>query len=35
MNSMTASKADDKFEQVIQKIDPQSKLLRSWELKGD
>lgn len=31
---MTASKEDDKFEQVVQKIDPQSKLLRTWELKG-
>src|SRR6266571_382244 len=31
---MTASKADKKFEQVVQKIDPQSKLLRTWELKG-
>ena len=27
-------KEDKKFEQVIQKIDPQSKLLRTWELKG-
>jgi aminoglycoside phosphotransferase (APT) family kinase protein len=31
---MTASKEDNKFEQVVQKIDPQSKLLRTWELKG-
>src|SRR5207247_7286541 len=31
---MTASKEDKKFEQVVQKIDPQSKLLRTWELKG-
>jgi aminoglycoside phosphotransferase (APT) family kinase protein len=31
---MADSKADNKFEQVVQKIDPQSKLLRAWELKG-
>lgn len=31
---MTASHADNKFEQVVHKFDPQSKLLRSWELKG-
>src|SRR5260370_15637127 len=31
---MTASKEDNKFAQVVQKIDPQSKLLRTWELKG-
>jgi aminoglycoside phosphotransferase (APT) family kinase protein len=31
---MTASTANNKFEQVIQKIDPQSNLLRTWELKG-
>jgi len=31
---MTESKAINKFEQVVQKIDPQSKLLRTWELKG-
>jgi aminoglycoside phosphotransferase (APT) family kinase protein len=31
---MTASKEDQKFEQLVQKIDPQSKLLRRWELKG-
>jgi len=31
---MTASKVDNKFAQVVQKIDPQSKLLRTWELKG-
>src|SRR2546429_1207052 len=31
---MTALKEDNKFEQVVQKIDPQSKLLRTWELKG-
>jgi aminoglycoside phosphotransferase (APT) family kinase protein len=31
---MTSSKAYNKFEQVVHKIDPQSKLLRSWELKG-
>jgi aminoglycoside phosphotransferase (APT) family kinase protein len=31
---MTASKKDQKFEQLVQKIDPQSKLLRAWELKG-
>jgi len=30
---MTASKEDSKFEQVVQKIDSQSKLLRTWELK--
>jgi len=28
------SKEDKKFEQVIQKIDPQSKLLRTWKLTG-
>jgi aminoglycoside phosphotransferase (APT) family kinase protein len=27
-------KKDNKFEQVVQKMDPQSKLLRTWELKG-
>jgi hypothetical protein len=27
-------KEDKKFEQVVQKLDPQSKLLRTWELKG-
>jgi aminoglycoside phosphotransferase (APT) family kinase protein len=27
-------KEDKKFEQLVQKIDPQSKLLRTWELKG-
>jgi len=27
-------KEDKKFAQVLQKIDPQSKLLRAWELKG-
>ncbi len=27
-------KEDKKFEQVVQKIDPQSKLLCTWELKG-
>jgi aminoglycoside phosphotransferase (APT) family kinase protein len=31
---MTASKKDQKFEQLVQKIDPQSKLLHAWELKG-
>ena len=31
---MTESKEDKKFEQVVQKIDPQSKLLRIWELQG-
>ena len=31
---MTESKEDKKFEQVIHKIDPQSKLLRTWELQG-
>jgi aminoglycoside phosphotransferase (APT) family kinase protein len=31
---MTESKDIKKFEQVVQKIDPQSKLLRTWELKG-
>jgi aminoglycoside phosphotransferase (APT) family kinase protein len=31
---MTEAKESKKFEQVIQKIDPQSKLLRTWELKG-
>jgi aminoglycoside phosphotransferase (APT) family kinase protein len=31
---MTASKEDNKFEQVLQKIDPQSKLFRIWEMKG-
>jgi aminoglycoside phosphotransferase (APT) family kinase protein len=30
---MTATE-DRKFEQVVQKIDPHSKLLRTWELKG-
>ncbi len=29
---MTASKEDKKFAQVVQKMDPQSKLLRTWEL---
>lgn len=29
-----ASKANNKFEQVVHKIDPQSKLLRTWELEG-
>jgi aminoglycoside phosphotransferase (APT) family kinase protein len=31
---VTVSKDDNKFAQVVQKIDPQSKLLRTWELKG-
>ena len=31
---MTQSKEDKKFEQLIQKIAPQGKLLRTWALKG-
>jgi aminoglycoside phosphotransferase (APT) family kinase protein len=31
---LRASKADKKFKQVVQKIEPQSKLLRAWELTG-
>jgi len=31
---MAASEIHYKFEQLVQKIDPQSKLLRAWELKG-
>jgi len=31
---MTESKEIKKFEQVVHKIDPQSKLLRTWKLKG-
>ncbi len=31
---MTEAKEDTKFEQVVQKLDPQSRLLRTWELKG-
>src|SRR5258706_13242476 len=31
---MTESKENKKFEKVIQKIVPQSKLLRTWEMKG-
>src|SRR2546421_6369040 len=31
---MADSKADKKFEEVVQKIEPQSKLLRTWELSG-
>jgi aminoglycoside phosphotransferase (APT) family kinase protein len=31
---MAPSTDDTKFEQVVQKIDPHSKLLRTWELKG-
>jgi aminoglycoside phosphotransferase (APT) family kinase protein len=31
---MTTSKEHQKFEQLVQKIDPQSKLLQAWELKG-
>jgi aminoglycoside phosphotransferase (APT) family kinase protein len=31
---MTESKERKKFEQLVRKIDPQSKLLRKWELKG-
>ncbi|MEO8972300.1 MAG: phosphotransferase [Ktedonobacteraceae bacterium] len=31
---MTEAKDDNKFEQVVQRIAPRSKLLRTWELKG-
>ena len=31
---MTPPTEDNKFAQVVQKIDPHSKLLRTWELKG-
>ena len=31
---MSISKEDNKFEQVVHKMDPQSTLLRTWELKG-
>jgi aminoglycoside phosphotransferase (APT) family kinase protein len=31
---MTASKEDKKFAQVMQKIEPQGRLLRTWELQG-
>src|SRR5205809_8139583 len=31
---MTGAKEDNKFERVVQKMDPHSKLLRTWELKG-
>src|SRR5579872_6184424 len=31
---MTELQEDEKFERVVHKIDPQSRLLRSWELKG-
>ena len=31
---MTALQADNKFEQVVHKFDPYSKLIRTWELKG-
>ncbi len=31
---MRESKEDKQFEQVVQRIDPQSKLIRAWELKG-
>jgi aminoglycoside phosphotransferase (APT) family kinase protein len=31
---MTAAKEDKKFAQVVQRIDPQSKLLRTWKLEG-
>lgn len=31
---MSESKEDKKFEQVVQKMDPQSRLLRTWKLKG-
>jgi aminoglycoside phosphotransferase (APT) family kinase protein len=32
--SVTEAKEDTTFEQVVHKLDPQSKLLRTWELKG-
>ncbi|MGH2495861.1 MAG: phosphotransferase family protein [Ktedonobacteraceae bacterium] len=31
---MTESKEDKKFERVVQKVDPRSKLIRTWELQG-
>ncbi len=31
---MTTSKEDKKFEQLVQKIDPQNRLLRTWRLEG-
>src|SRR5579863_9316528 len=31
---MTASQEDKKFEQVVHRVDPHSKLLRTWKLKG-
>jgi aminoglycoside phosphotransferase (APT) family kinase protein len=31
---MTHSNEDDKFEQLVQRIDPRSRLLRTWELNG-
>jgi hypothetical protein len=31
---MTKSKDIKKFAQVVHKLDPHSKLLRTWELKG-
>ena len=31
---MTESQEDEKFAQLVQEIDPQSKLLRTWKLKG-
>jgi len=31
---MAESKEDEKFEQVVHRIDPQSKLLRTWQLNG-
>jgi aminoglycoside phosphotransferase (APT) family kinase protein len=31
---MAKSKKDIKFEQIVQQFEPQSKLLRTWELKG-
>ena len=32
--SMKASPNNKKFERVVRRIDPQSRLLRAWELKG-
>jgi hypothetical protein len=31
---MTKAKEDNRFEQVVQKLDPHSKLLHTWKLKG-
>ncbi len=31
---MTEAKEDNRFEQVVQKIDPRSKLLHTWKVKG-